>query len=112
MGIHIVPTFSDPFYTSSVTLDGKEYLFDFRYNSRTETWGVSIASQDGTKLISGLQCIVGRRLLAPYRYIDELPPGEILVTSGGPDTWPPGLEELGPGLRCELIYYDEGELPP
>ncbi len=106
--IFTVPTFSEPFYRQTTTLDGVPYVFDFAFNMRTNTWTMHISATDGTPLASGIKLITNFGLLGGSTNLD-LPPGELVVYTGAQDTSPPGQYELGKGLRCELLYFDPSE---
>lgn len=103
MAIVSIRTFSDPFYTMTVPLDGTDYAFEFRFNHRENCWYFDISLSDGTLLVAGVKVICHRPLLARFANV-HLPKGILIAASNSEDTSPPGLEELGEGLRVELIY--------
>lgn len=98
-----------PFWTQVTTLDGTPYLLTFRYNGREACYYLDIDSVDGlTNFIKGLKIVVNFPLLA---YTGVNPPGELLCVSTSPtNDSPPGIGELGDGLRCQLVYITEAEL--
>jgi hypothetical protein len=110
MAIHELPTFEDPFYTITMTLDGQPYVFDFRFNQREESWYVSISLEDGTELTKGIKILCGVDLL--WRCVDHRKPPGLLtaISSAEGDKTHPRLDELGPGKRVTLFYFDKAEI--
>ena len=103
MAIVSIRTFSDPFYTMTVPLDGTDYLFEFRFNQREACWYFDISLTDGTLLVAGVKVVCHRPLLR--RFADtRLPKGILIAASNSEDTDPPGIDELGEGRRVELVY--------
>lgn len=99
-----IATFSDPLYTQLVPLDGTNYGLTFRFNEREVCWYLHIASEEGDQLADGIKLVCNWPLLV--RFGDpNLPPGELIAAALGPDVSPPGLLELGEGLRAELTYF-------
>lgn len=105
----IIPTIAVPFYTQTVALDGINYLLEFRFNSRENTWRMGISLPDGTVLANGIKIVSNFLLLQKYAD-DRLPQGEIIALSSGPDDSPPGLNDFGVGLRVELCYLERTDL--
>jgi len=106
-----IPTFSDPFYTITVGLDGRDYLFEFRYNQRENTWNLSIFDTAGTALTRGVKVVCAIPLLRHQQtHTPELPQGLLMAIPSGTDDSPPGLEDFGEGKRVELMYWSVSEL--
>lgn len=104
-----VPTFDTPYYSQVVTLDGRDFVMDLRFNEREACWYLSLATSDGTDLCRGIK-VVGNSPLLYGRHADpRMPQGELLANISGPDTSPPGFSELGSGKRAELIYVEAAE---
>lgn len=101
----LVPTFNYPNYTTRIRLDERDYLFRYRWQTRTSRWKLDISTDEEELLISGLCLIVNWPLLRYYHADDRVPSGELICVATSPGTDPPGLEELGEGKRCELTYY-------
>lgn len=102
-------TFSDPFYSTTTTLDGSDYLLEFRYNQREACWYFSISLTDGTLLCAGVKIVCNRSLLK--RFSDtRLPPGLLVAFPNTSDASPPGLLELGQESRVTLSYVPEDEV--
>lgn len=103
-----IPTFDDPFYTVTTTLEGRAYVFDFRYNQREAAWYFSVSLEDGTELIGGVKVICGRNLLRRAADV-RLPPGILAAVPNSADNSTPGLLELGAGRRVTLVYMTADE---
>lgn len=99
-----IPTFNDPFYTFSTELEGRSYVFDFRYNQRENAWYFSVALDDGTELIGGVKVVCGFDLLRKAADV-RLPPGLLIAIPNGKDNSTPGLGELGESARVTLTYF-------
>ena len=48
-----------PNYRFGTALDGVQYIFDFRWNSRDEAWYMAISSEDGTLIRTGIKVVLG-----------------------------------------------------
>lgn len=59
-----IPTFnSTDDYTQSTTLDGKDYVFRFQYNTRSGFWFMSLYDNDESPIVEGRKVVVNRDLL-------------------------------------------------
>lgn len=102
-------TFNDPFYRMSASLDGSDYLLEFRHNQREDAWYFSILLPDGTLLAAGIKVVCDWPLLR--KQVDaRLPPGDFIALSKTQDTSPPGLDALGEQSRVTLFYLTEADL--
>lgn len=104
MTIQQIPTFSDPSYRQTTTLEGVTYILQFDFNMRACAWYLSIADADNVDIYNGVKLTVGflllRKCADPRR-----PPGDFMVLSSTSDLSPPGMLELLPGSgRCTLVY--------
>lgn len=104
-----IPTFADPFYSETVTLDGTPYVLTFRYNQRVAGWYLDLATIDGEVVAAGLKLVCEWDVLAlvanPLR-----PPGALFVLSNTTDDSTPGLTDLAAGGRCFLVYTPAADL--
>lgn len=48
-----------PFYRVGVTLNGKDYLLDLRWNSRANTWFMDVLQADETPIRHGIRLTTG-----------------------------------------------------
>jgi len=102
--VYYVTTFSDPFYTETVSLDGVDFALEFRWNERESVWYYSIGTPAGEWLAVGLKANVNTFPLLTYRN-PRLPAGQLIVVSPSGDDSPPGLTDLGVNARCKLCYW-------
>jgi hypothetical protein len=104
-----IPTQSYPSYTISVVLTQRLYQFWFDYNGREDRWVFHIGTETGESLVRNVKCVPNFPLLK--RYPDRrLPEGTLMIVHWfDQDDTPPGLDELGPDKRCQLIYLEPGE---
>lgn len=96
---------SDYQFTSE--LDGTEYLFNVRWNSRNLTWYLDILQEDETPIRHGVPIVLGTPLA--YGETDPAFPNGVLIafdTSGsGLDA---GFSDLGE--RIVLLFYTDAEV--
>lgn len=99
-----------PFYTQKTRLDGVDYILEFRYNQREDRWYLSISDSEEIPILTGLKLVCNWPLLHSYQYDPRVPPGELMAIDLSGDDTPPGLNELGDGLRVQLTYFEAGTL--
>ena len=112
MTITIIPFFSDPSWTTAITLEGTLYNFEFDYNERGACWYMSVADADGVDIANGVKLVTGFPLLRKCK--DPRRPGwqpatgvagDFFVQCTTSDLTPPGLYDLLAGSgRCSLAY--------
>lgn len=73
-----LPTSETPNYSYTTGLDGKEYKFNFIFNTRTKSWYLSIFKLDGTLLLSRVRIVPWLNLINIYTK-EDLPLGELYV---------------------------------
>lgn len=105
----VIPTDNTPSYTMSVVLTQRQYQMYFNYNDREDRWYFSTGTESGEALVRGVKIVPNLPLLK--RYADRrLPEGILMVVVWfGTDDSPPGLNELSPTGRCQMIYLEPGE---
>lgn len=101
-----------PHYTMRTALEGRDYLFTFRFGERRDGWVFDLATLDGTRIISGQLITCGLQNLLRRATAPETPPGILWAMNvqeppeGGPLALP-GLYDLGgPDGRCRLYYTE------
>ena len=110
----IIPIFNDKASQSQeVTLDGTPYRFDFTYNSRIDSWFMSVSDREKNPLANGI------KLVTKYEIITQfvgrgLPIGEMFVVDGtgeqiGVERGNIGLDPDGNELELQLIYLTKEE---
>ena len=109
MAIFTIPTLRDGtgHYEQLTTLDGVEYRLVFDYNSRDQTWYLSVYRDNDIPLYGyqSLRCVSNWPISRPG--IDpDAPRGFLLVYCGLDDGRDPGLTDLAEGARCRLLYSD------
>jgi hypothetical protein len=96
-----------PFQSRKVRLEGRDFILQLAWNQREAGWYLSILDEEATPLVMGLKVLANWRMLRQYYNWDpRVPPGEFVATDLTGGTEPPGLNELGVGLRCELTYFE------
>ena len=111
MAVLLVPTTPGaPYHSQKTRLDGRDYVLRFAFNQREGRWRLSIFDDEEQPILLGLKLVANWPLLRHYHYDPRIPPGELMVLDLTGDRTPPGLDELGEGLRCELTYF-EAETP-
>ncbi len=103
MTLSVVPCFSDPSWSMSVTLEGVLYNFQFDWNERGACWYLSLADVDGVDIYNGVKLVIGFPLLGKCKD-HRKPPGEFFVISATSDQTPPGQFDLLAGGKNQLLY--------
>lgn len=98
---------TDDVFEQDVELDGRVYTLRFAWNTRDESWVMSVLHPDGTGLAMGRKIVLGIPLLQGE--IDSrLPPGLLMATDTTNQGLEPGRSDLG--RRVVLAYYDAEEV--
>jgi len=107
----IIPTLSDgtAFYTQRTNLDGVDFQLDFRWSTREGRWYLRLLDTLGNTLVGPMKLVVNWPIMRYFHGRDGVPTGEFWVMTLGASNDPPGLTELGEGLRCQLEYIPAGE---
>ena len=100
MALLQLPTTADPFYAFSADLDGTEYAFRMAYNSREDRWYLSVYTSTGEPIALSVKLVANWPLLNRKAWDERAPKGVLYVSGSSP----PGLEDLAPGARCQLVY--------
>jgi uncharacterized protein DUF6983 len=111
MTIQIIPTYADPSWVQSTTLEGTTFLLNFDYNERCQCYYLSIQDSEGNDIYDGMKMVCNLPLLRTCADKDNAPQGELWVGSNNGDLDPPDVGELGPGARCTLYYITSDLLP-
>lgn len=105
MQVFVIPTRGFANYEQFVSILEATYLFRFRFNTREETWWLSILDSERTPIVQGIKIVPGINLLEAYSYNEKLPRVALFVSVvEGEGDGPPGLEDFGEGLRVQLMY--------
>lgn len=106
MAILEIPTLTDgtQSYLQRTELDGDDYLMSFLYNLRRNRWTMSLQSLDGTYVLTGqtihLNIPLNRRAVGG-------PPGVLIALPEAGVTEPPGLHDLGAGVKLYYLTADD-----
>ena len=97
----IPPASDDLSFSQETSLDGTDFKFVFRWNTRESAWYLDLMTIDDVVLAGGLKLTAGAFLL---RYITDArrPLGELIVLGV------PTEDNLG--KNAVLLYVDEEEL--
>lgn len=104
MAIKVLPVKSDfPSYDFSIELDGNIYILGFRFNTRLNTWMMSISGEDGTELLKNIPIHTYSDITA--QYVDSaLPQGIFLAYDTEGELANAGRNDLG--NRVQLLYQE------
>ena len=94
-------------YTETIALEGVAYSFKFSWNTRTETWYLSICALDGTAIIEGIAITCGVDLLRGS-VIAGRPPGLLFAGPTDGSTVRPAIDGLG--SRVQLYYRESTDV--
>jgi hypothetical protein len=111
MTVQDVPTYADPSWTQTTTLEGSTFQLTFTYNQRCNCMYLSVADLEGNDIYDGVKIICNSLLLRKCADKDNAPAGEFWCLDTSGTNVPPGLGELGPGARCILCYITSDLLP-
>lgn len=102
----IIPTDTTgrAYYTQRTRLDGREFTLRFAWNQREERWYLSVLDSEEVLLVAGIKLVCNWPLLRYAQWDKRVPPGDLRVSALSANDSPPGFEDLGEGLRCELVY--------
>lgn len=101
---------ADDFYSFEVDLDGVSYLCEFYWNERAGAWFLSLALEDGTKLISGVKVTAGTALFSWYVDRISAPRGRLLVVDTTEPVTDPTRYDLASDARCVMVYLEQAEV--
>lgn len=97
------------FFTKRVPLDGTDYLFEFKYNQREDSFYLKILSGDGTHILGPFKIISNYPMFAFHRYAVGLPAGDLWAIAFKNEQASPGMNRLGSDIS--LVYDDLQEAP-
>lgn len=101
-----IPTLTDGTqrYQQRTDLDGTDYLLTFAYSLRRDRWTLSIDGLDGTPILTGqtihLRIPLNRRAVGG-------PPGVLFAVPESGVVDPPGLHDLGEGVKLYYLTADD-----
>lgn len=97
-----------PHYDMQVPLDGVTYTLELRWNARAGSWSLSIATEVGDPIATGLVVVLNMPL--GDRCTDaRMPPGRLVALDTSGETRGPGETDFG--TRVQLYYLEASEVP-
>lgn len=85
-------------------LEGVSYDYLLEWNSRDEAWYFRITTSGSDYEMDWVKLRVGIDLLAPYKYLESVPNGWLIVVDTVRTTGRIGRDDLGIGSRFQLFY--------
>lgn len=99
---------TSPDFSFPIELDGKTWIFRFRWNHRLEQWVLDVHNADGKALLLGKGVVINVPLLNRFAYLG-VPSGILMALPSSPeDHTRIAYEDLG--ARVELFYMTAAEL--
>jgi hypothetical protein len=101
--INVLPFIpSDPNYAFNTTLNGEQYFFDVRWNTRDEAWYFDLSDATGTAIVKGVKIVLGTFLgrQCPHPFFDE---NVFAVIDTTLDNLDPTFDDLG--VRVLVQHY-------
>lgn len=103
-----IPTNNLPSYTETVTLDGIAYILRFDWNSRDETWRMSIATAGGENIVVGLKVLPGVNMTARFKDTRLPTTGSFVCFNIKDSVNPPGRNDLVE--EVQIWFLSEAEV--
>lgn len=97
-------------YDQRVTLDGQAYILRLDWNGRAGAWYLTISDADGVALLRSRKLSTNHPILNRFRFVEGLPPGELMATDPSNSIEYAGYTELGPRRGVTLYYFDAQEI--
>lgn len=88
-----IPTNNLARYSQVVTLAGTAYTLTFDWNTRDETWTMSIGTANGTVIVRGLKVVPGTNLTSRFKDT-RLPEGSFVCFNTKDSVSAPGRDSL------------------
>ena len=109
MAQQIPVTPSIPVQTFSCELDGVQYQFRAKWNTRESAWYIDVAQGDGTAIRHGMKAVLNAAL--GRRSTDAaFPPGFIFAYDTSGDDAEAGLDDFGLDQRVQLVFFTFAEM--
>lgn len=104
-----IPFTTYPCYTQDIKIEGIYYRFLFVWNTRSETWSLTISNVDEEVIISGIVLVINYDLLHGFHHLD-LPKGGLFVIDSTGNTSKIAYDDFSGNRRLKLIYMTEAEV--
>ena len=100
----VIPTRTDlPAYTEIVEIQGIEFLLDFKWNTRDQSWVLDIFTPDEEPILSGIKIVILINLLGLHSS-PQLPNGTLTAVDDRDQTDIIKVDNLGDPI--ELLFTD------
>jgi hypothetical protein len=96
-----------PFFSFSTELDGVSYGFEFRWNTRSAQWVMSLFDGAGQPVAIGLRVVVNIPLLFRYRSLAGVPNGELVAIDTSGKNQDPTFSSFGVGVVIRYVSRSE-----
>ena len=97
-------------YTLRATLDGSTFILELAWNERVGAWYLSILDADGVALLRSRKLATNSPILKRFRFIEGLPPGDLIACDPSESLDYAGYSDLGPDKGVELVYFEAADL--
>lgn len=90
-----------PSFTETLNIKGNYYVFKFDWNTREETWLLSIYDTDNNIIIGNIKLVVDYELLSLHK-VKGMPKVKLYLVDFSDKGERCGFNDLG--IRCKLLY--------
>ena len=109
MSILSIPvTPEHPHFEFFLSLEGRQYLFEFRWNERIGSWYMTLSDADGDPIVASARVVLDFPLTGKCADARR-PPGAIIAVDTSGAGLDPGEKDLGG--RVTLLYVESTSLP-
>lgn len=97
----------DEAYTFRTQISDIELLFEVNWNSRDESWYISISDIEATPIISGVKVVSGPDLLGNVRDRTGLPEGFLVALDTSQAQSRAGRNDLGDRVKLVFMFPED-----
>lgn len=90
------------------TFSGTDFVLDLYWNARQAAWLMNVSTAENVVLVSGVTMTSNRRLLQRYRYLDDLPAGDLMMADPTRTIDQANFSQFG--REVQLVYFEPEEL--
>lgn len=108
----LFPTFTklSSKFSYNIAIGAQTFSFSFYFNSREQSWYLSIADSSGNPLINGVKLVPEYLLLKSHRAAIPQLPGDLVLVDLEGNPASSGVTFDNFGVRYVLMYFTAGEL--
>ena len=100
---------NSPESTQILSLSGVEYNLRLTFNTADKHWRLDIRDLDSNEIVSGLKIMPNQNLTWRYKYLENMPAGNIYCIRQKNDFSAVGRDNLGVDKTYTLVYLTEAE---